>query len=162
MMGSRTVRQSVSRIGANLLRSRRLTRAPIWLYRAGLGFVFGSRLLMLEHVGRRTGKWRRVVLEVIGHPAPNTYLVVSGFGPRAQWFRNLMANPAVRVSVGGRRHALGEAGRLPAIEARAALAEYAHRHPRSWARLKPIVERTLGAPIDGRASDLPVVAIRLW
>src|SRR4051812_14571562 len=26
---------------------------PIWLYRAGLGSVFGSRTLMLEHVGRK-------------------------------------------------------------------------------------------------------------
>jgi deazaflavin-dependent oxidoreductase (nitroreductase family) len=162
VMGSRTVGQSVSRIGARLLRSRRFTRAPIWLYRVGLGFVFGSRLLMLEHVGRRTGRWRRVVLEVIGHPAPNTYLVVSGFGSRAQWFRNLLANPAVRVSVGGRRHAPGEAGPLPSTEARTALAGYARRYPRSWARLKPIVEQTLGAPIDDRVSDLPVVAIRLW
>jgi deazaflavin-dependent oxidoreductase (nitroreductase family) len=87
---------------------------------------------------------------------------VSGFGPRAEWFRNLLVNPAVRISVGGRRRVAGEAGRLPGTEARAVLAEYAHRHPRSWARLKPIVEQTLGAPIDGRARDLPVVAIRLW
>ncbi|MET8156751.1 hypothetical protein ABZT47_10295 [Sphaerisporangium sp. NPDC005289] len=42
-------------IGARVLRTRRLVRAPIWLYRAGLGILFGSRLLMLEHIGRTTG-----------------------------------------------------------------------------------------------------------
>jgi hypothetical protein len=34
---------------ARLLRVRWIVRAPVWLYRARLGFVFGSRLLMLEH-----------------------------------------------------------------------------------------------------------------
>ncbi|MGH7735078.1 MAG: nitroreductase family deazaflavin-dependent oxidoreductase, partial [Gemmatimonadales bacterium] len=33
---------------AGLLRVRWLVRAPIGLYRARLGFLFGSRLLMLE------------------------------------------------------------------------------------------------------------------
>lgn len=44
----------IGRWGAWALGNRILTRAPIWLYRAGLGFVFGSRILMLEHVGRRS------------------------------------------------------------------------------------------------------------
>ena len=76
-------------------------RAPIWLYRAGLGFVFGSRVLMLEHIGRKSGARRYVVLEVVGHPAPEIYIVASGFGEHAQWFRNLMAHPRVRVSAAG-------------------------------------------------------------
>jgi hypothetical protein len=45
-------------------------RAPVWLYRARLGFVFGSRLLMLEHTGRKTGIRRYVVLETVDHPGP--------------------------------------------------------------------------------------------
>lgn len=48
-----------------VLHSRRVARAPISLYRVGLGFVFGSRMLMLEHVGRRTGARRYVVLAAI-------------------------------------------------------------------------------------------------
>ena len=35
--------------GARLLRAPLLMRAPICMYRARLGFVFGSRLLLLEH-----------------------------------------------------------------------------------------------------------------
>jgi hypothetical protein len=39
--------RSVARLGAAALRARWLVRAPIWLYRAHLGIVFGRRLLML-------------------------------------------------------------------------------------------------------------------
>lgn len=60
---------------AGLLRVRWLVRAPIGLYRAHLGFLFGSRLLMLEHTGRKSGTRRYVVLEVVGHPRPGTYVV---------------------------------------------------------------------------------------
>jgi len=84
-------------IGAGLLRVRWFVRAPIWLYRARLGVIFGHRLLMLEHVGRNTGQRRFVVLEVVDHPAPDRYVVVSGFGTRAQWFRNVEANSQVCV-----------------------------------------------------------------
>jgi deazaflavin-dependent oxidoreductase (nitroreductase family) len=82
---------------------RWLVRAPIWLYRGGLGIVFGSRLLMLEHTGRTAGARRYAVLEVIDRPSPGRYVVSSGFGARTQWFRNVQANPHVRVYLGSRR-----------------------------------------------------------
>ena len=52
------------------LRHRSLVRAPIWLFRARLGFVFGSRLLMIEHTGRKTGARRYVTVEVSAVPEP--------------------------------------------------------------------------------------------
>ena len=58
-----------ARIGGRLLRSRRLMRAPIWIYRARAGAIFGSRILMLEHTGRKSGLPRYAVLEVVDHPA---------------------------------------------------------------------------------------------
>jgi deazaflavin-dependent oxidoreductase (nitroreductase family) len=76
-----------------LLRVRWIVRAPVWLYRARLGFVFGSRLLMLEHTGRKTGIRRYAVLETVGHPDPGTYIVAAGFGSRAQWLRNARRHP---------------------------------------------------------------------
>ena len=66
---------------AGLLRVRWLARAPIGLYRARLGFLLGSRLLMLEHLGRKSGARRYVVLEVVARPRPGTYVVASAFGP---------------------------------------------------------------------------------
>ena len=37
--------------------------------------------------------------------APDIYVIVSGFGEAAQWYRNLLADPHVRISVGWRRNA---------------------------------------------------------
>ncbi|MFR9728897.1 nitroreductase family deazaflavin-dependent oxidoreductase [Saccharopolyspora sp. MS10] len=152
---------ALARAGARLLRNRTLMRAPIWLFRARLGFLLGSRLLMLEHVGRRTGARRRVVLEVIGHPSPDVYLVASGFGTRSQWFRNLEAHPGARISAARHRSVPVIARRLSTEEAAVVLTGYARRHARAWARLKGAVETTLGAEIDVRDPALPVVELRL-
>lgn len=151
----------LTRWAASLLRVRWLVRAPIWLYRARLGFIFGHRLLMLEHVGRRSGRPRHVVLEVVDRPRPDTYVVVSGFGARAQWLRNVEVNPRVRVSVGARNRVSARARRLDAQETQAALGRYAEAHPGAWSALRPVLEDTLGARIDERGTDLPMVALDL-
>lgn len=72
-------------------------RFPIWLYRARLALLPGSRLLMLEHIGRRSGTKGYVVLEVVHRPAPGCYAVASGFGNASQWYPNVLANPHIRV-----------------------------------------------------------------
>ncbi|MDQ7907627.1 nitroreductase family deazaflavin-dependent oxidoreductase [Phytohabitans sp. ZYX-F-186] len=152
---------AIGRVGARILGNRALMRAPIWLYRARLGFLFGSRILMLEHIGRRSGAKRYVVLEVVGHPRPDTYVVVSGFGVRAQWFRNLMAHPRARVSVSRHGPRTATARRLPTAEADAVLADYVRRHPRAWKRFKNILENTLGTTIDAHNTALPMVELSL-
>jgi deazaflavin-dependent oxidoreductase (nitroreductase family) len=132
-------------------------RAPIWLYRARLGILFGSRMLLLEHIGRRSGARRYVVLEVVDRPAPDTYIVASGFGTRAQWFRNVLANPQVRVAVGGHRAVHAEARVLSPAEADTTLGAYRARHPRTWATFNGVIEATLGAS----TAELPMVGLRL-
>jgi deazaflavin-dependent oxidoreductase (nitroreductase family) len=134
---------------------RWLVRAPIRLYQARLGFVLGSRFLMLEHVGRKSGLKRYVVLEVAGHPSPSKYVVASGFGTRAQWFRNVQANPTVRVYLRSGEPVSATARPLPREEASAALAHYKTRHPKAWAKAKPVCEAALGATID----QMPFVAL---
>jgi deazaflavin-dependent oxidoreductase (nitroreductase family) len=143
------------------LGNRRLMRAPLWLYRARLGFLFGSRMLMLEHTGRRSGKRRQVVLEVVGHPTHDTYVVVSGFGERSQWYRNVMADPKVRVSAGARAARPARARRLTTVEADRVLADYSTHHRRAWAKFKPVIEATLGAPITEHDTNLPMIGFRL-
>lgn len=154
-------RDALAHAGASLLRVRWFVRAPIWLYRAGFGFVFGTRLLLLEHTGRTSGLRRYVVLEIVDHPAPDRYVVVSSFGDGAQWFRNVEVNPQVHVRRGGRKPAPALAHRLGAEDSAAALGRYAREHPRSWAKLRPVLEQTLGTSIDARGSDLPMIAIDL-
>jgi deazaflavin-dependent oxidoreductase (nitroreductase family) len=155
------LRARLARAGAGLLRVRWFVRAPIWLYRGRLGAIFGERLLMLEHVGRKSGERRYVVLEVIDKPEPGTYVVVSGFGRRAQWYRNVEADPHVRVYLRSRRPAAAEARPLDAEEAAAALRRYASAHPHAWDSLRPVLEETLGARIDDTGTELPMVALRL-
>ena len=147
--------------GARVLRSRRLMRAPIWLYKARAGALFGSRLLMLEHTGRKSGTPRYVVLEVVGHPSPATYVVASGFGRKAQWFRNVQADPRVRVYVGSHPPRRGTARVLPQDEADRALAAYVSRHRRAWEQMRPVLEETLGVPITETDTPLPLVELRL-
>ena len=142
-----------------LLRRRRLARAPIWIYRTRLGVLFGTRLLLLEHVGRRSGQTRYVVVEAAARPAPGVYVVVSGFGTQAQWFQNVMADPRVRISVGWRYRRLARARRLEAVESRAVLERYAVEHPRAWRALKPIVEAS--AERDPNGPEPAVVEFQL-
>lgn len=151
----------ITRLAAAVLHVRWFVRAPIWLYRARLGFLFGSRLLMLEHLGRTSGRRRYVVLEVIDHPVLDRYVVVSGFGRRAQWFRNIEANGRVRVWITYHAAASATAHRLDEEAASNALARYTAAHPRVWARLRPVLEQTLSARIDEHGTDLPLVALDL-
>jgi deazaflavin-dependent oxidoreductase (nitroreductase family) len=125
-------------------------RLPIPLYRAGLGWVFGNRLVMIEHLGRTSGGRRFVVLEVIGHER-NAERVASGFGHRAQWYRNIEANGVAYVSIGRSRRARAGARLLGRDESAARLAEYARQHPRGWRHLHAAMDI-----VQGGTSDIPV------
>ncbi len=158
-MGSTNRTGATTRLAYGVLRNRWIVRAPVWLYRARLGALFGHRLLMLEHIGRKSGARRYVVLEVVDRPAAHRYVVASGFGTRAQWFRNVRHDPHVRVFVGGSRPMPAVAHVLSPAEAARALDRYADRHPKAWQRLKPVFEATLGAPIDRTGTSLPLVRL---
>ncbi|WP_040788579.1 nitroreductase family deazaflavin-dependent oxidoreductase [Nocardia paucivorans] len=146
-----------SRLGARLLRTRAFVRAPIPLYRAGLGFLFGSRLLLLEHIGRKTGTRRFAVLEVVDRPTPDRIVIASGFGTESQWYRNIRAHPRVRIWIGARRGVAATATPMSVDESAAVLARYAAEHPRAWKRLRATIEQATGASVDG----LPMVLLRL-
>jgi hypothetical protein len=63
--------------------SRALFRAPIYLYRLGLGWLFGKCILLLNHIGRVSGKQRQVILEVVEHdPTDGSFVVASGWAHR--------------------------------------------------------------------------------
>ena len=91
---------------------RWLLRAPVLVYRIGLGGLMPGRPmlgglmpghLMLTTVGRRSGRPRRVVVDMWHDTTTDTYYVASGFGEHADWYRNLQANPEVGVQVGWRK-----------------------------------------------------------
>lgn len=148
---------SPAALGSRVLRTRWLVRAPIPLFRAGLGWVFGRRILLLEHRGRASGQRRFVCLEVVERAAPDRLLVVSGFGERAQWYRNLVADPRCFVSTWTTRRAPATARMLPVDEAHAALDRYRQRQPRDWQLLKGAIEQAIGHPVE----SLPMVELAL-
>ncbi|MGW7426019.1 nitroreductase family deazaflavin-dependent oxidoreductase [Streptomyces sp. NPDC054813] len=115
---------------------RRLAaRLRILLFRCGLGWVVGKRLLLLHHTGRLSGLDRRAVLEVVAYdPAGRSWTVASGFGPTAAWYRNLRADPKTLIEVGSHRHAV-TARFLPPDEGAEIMARYARHHPRTARRL---------------------------
>ena len=130
---------------------------PIAAFRAGFGFLFGGRLLMLEHLGRSSKAWRQVVLEVADREDPLTFVVASGFGPRAQWYRNLEADRRCVVSVGTIRRRRARAELLGEEESRRLLDRYSAKHPGTWKVLnRAIVDAT------GQADPtIPMVRLRL-
>ncbi|CAJ1497012.1 nitroreductase family deazaflavin-dependent oxidoreductase [[Mycobacterium] burgundiense] len=146
----------MSTTAGRLLRTRWLMRAPIGLYRAGLGFLLGRRMLMLEHRGRKSGLPRQVVLETVDRPGPQRFVVVSGFGAASQWYRNVLADPRVKVSVGTRRDVPAVARAMTAEESAATLSGYQRRHPIAWRFLAPAMRDTLGEDLA-----LPMVELTL-
>lgn len=145
----------------------RLLRAPAQLYAWNAGWLLGQRFLMLTHVGRRSGRRHRTVLEVIGrHPATDEFLVVAGLGRSANWYRNIEANAAVEVAV-GRRRFRPVYRTLPQDDAIAALTEYERRNRIVAPLVRRVLSWLVGWRYDGSdgarrrlAGELPVVAFR--
>ena len=128
-------------------------RAPTWLYRARLGWLAGARFLYIAHRGRRTGKTRHTVVEVVhfDRDAPEV-AVIAGWGPSTQWYRNLEAAPAEEVRVGRLRWRHPEQRFLDERERVALLASYVREHPLAAKELG----RAFGVPSfdDGEVTAL--------
>jgi deazaflavin-dependent oxidoreductase (nitroreductase family) len=140
---------------------------PALLYDWNAGWLLGHRFLRLTHVGRRSGRRYRTVLEVVGTgSAPDEVIVVAGLGPTSDWYRNLQAHPAIEVAIGRQRFQPRQRV-LSEPEAVAVLADYERRN--RWAT--PLVRRMLtwlvGWEYDGTddarrrlANELPLIAFR--
>ncbi|MFG2926362.1 nitroreductase/quinone reductase family protein [Streptomyces sp. NPDC048305] len=113
---------------------RRLARIPPALFRAGLGPLFGRRLL-LHHGGGTNEPGRRVVLEVVAYDAEQGHwTLASASGPDAVWYRNLRANPKTTVQAGN--HHIAVTAHFPEPgEGRDIMARYGAAHPRAARRL---------------------------
>jgi len=125
---------------------RRLLRAPVFLFRAHLGWLLASRFLMITHLGRRSGREYHTVVEVVGRlPESDEYVVMAGFGHSADWLKNLRAGGGREISVGRRRFrpAVRE---LDEDEGSAVLAGYERRNR----LIAPIVRRVLSALVGWR------------
>lgn len=141
-------------------------RLPAYLYRFGLGRLLGHRFLLLTHRGRKSGLLRRTPLEVL-HYDPHTResVVLSAWGKKADWYRNIEACPAMEIETGDERYPPAQRF-LTTEEAYTVITEYAIRHPLA-AR---VLERVFGYPVTRStasrrafAESVALVAFRpLW
>lgn len=95
---------------------------------AWLGSPVGGYILLLRVRGRRSGRWRSTPLSYL--VLDGSAWVLAGFGPKTQWYRNLLADPEVEVWLPGRW-----------LRCRATEADDATR-----ARVAPRVVRAAGLP----------------
>ncbi len=109
--------------------ARLILRLPVALYRIHLGWVLGQRFLLLTHRGRKTGRVHQTVIEVIAYdPERREATVISAWGERADWFRNVQAAPAISVQLGGMRCQSPAHRVLTAAECDALLLRYQRDH----------------------------------
>ncbi len=70
-------------------------KSPVKLWRLGLGKLMGGRMVLITHIGRKSGLPRRTLAEY--YRLNGKIYVVAAFGRRAQWAKNMLANPHVSV-----------------------------------------------------------------
>ncbi|MBN1305412.1 MAG: nitroreductase family deazaflavin-dependent oxidoreductase [Anaerolineales bacterium] len=139
-------------------------RAPIALFKARLGWMFGERFLMLTHTGRTSGLPRYVVLEVVNsEPGNGTYYVTSGWGETSDWFQNIQKTPQVKVQVRNRIFS-ARAERLPVEQAVENLFVYCQKSPLAFRELTGVM---LGQKLEATrencrrlAESVPLVALQ--
>lgn len=77
-------------------------RAPVMLYKGPLADLMNWRhIMLLTTTGRKSGLPRTTGVTYM--PLDGRYLVLSSFGVRSNWYRNLLANPEVIIQVGRRK-----------------------------------------------------------
>ena len=132
--------------------SRRLLRWIKWppriLYALGLGHVYGRLVLLLTTTGRKSARPRVTPLQY--EEIDGAVYVASALGDRADWFRNLEADPRVEVRIRGRRFP----GIAEPIVDRIRVADFLeyrlNRHP----RMVGAIMRREGLPPDPTRADL--------
>lgn len=134
---------------------RLLKLPPRLLYGIGLGAFYGRFVLLLTTRGRRSGKARVTPLQY--ERVDGALVVGSARGKRADWFRNIAADPQVEVRVGRSRFpAVAEACTDPSR-----IADFLElrleRHPHMVGRIL----RLRGVPSPPSRPDLVAYAARL-
>jgi len=154
------------RPGALLSRIYRL-RFPSRLYDRKFGWLLGERFCRVTHVGRKSGKRYRTVLEVIGtDPEADEIFIISGTGTGADWYRNLRANGIAEVEI-SRRQFAATVRELKPAEAERRLADYEQRNRFIGPLLRRILSKLVGWRYTGTPEDrrkavaqLPIIGLR--
>jgi deazaflavin-dependent oxidoreductase (nitroreductase family) len=153
----------ISKLPDGLLRG--LLRLPIILYRLHLGWLMGERLVLLNHIGRKSGQVHQTVVEIIGHDsASDNYYIVSGWGYKSNWYQNLLAHPTINIQVGRRRLEV-QVESLSPVEGAQILLNYRQHHrlaARELSRLMglDLMQSSTNTLEQLVRDSLPVIALR--
>jgi len=79
----------------DIVARRLLHKAPVLLWRLGLGRLVGRPLMLLTTTGRTSGRPRHTPLAA--HRMGGRTYAWCPYGGRGHWYRNLTANPVVTV-----------------------------------------------------------------
>ncbi len=105
-------------------------------------------------IGRRSGRPHRI--EIWFAVEASTLYLISGNGPGADWFRNLVAEPAVTVELGGEVRR-GWARVVTDVQERRRLGEVLGAKYPAWQG-----DATIGLTRAAWCFDVPLVAIDQW
>ena len=134
-----------------------LFKLPNFFYNVGLGSLMGRRFIQLAHIGRKSGRVYKTVVEVVDYDADRRRIyVASGFRQQSDWYRNILKTPRVKANFRGILYE-AVAKELEKEEAERVLLNYAHRHPLAMKELA----RFMGYEIDGSDGDIRLLAAEL-
>lgn len=124
-------------------------QTPRSLYRWRLGWLLGRRFLLLGHIGRRSGRHYETVIEVVHYDTSSgAAIVMSGWGTKSDWYRNIELAGQATMTIG--RQTLAVSSRvLSDEEAVEVLADYERRN--RWIRPvgRAVLSRLAGFTYDG-------------
>ena len=145
---------------------RIVLKAPNLLYRCNVGWLLGHRFVQIEHTGRRSGAHYDTVVEVLSwERGSGEVIIMSGWGPTADWYRNVRAGTPTAITFARRSYPVSHRD-LREDEAVEVLRQYEERN--RW--MRPIIHRVLGRlsgkPYDGSEESrravihaLPLIAL---
>ncbi|MBE0687392.1 MAG: nitroreductase family deazaflavin-dependent oxidoreductase [Anaerolineaceae bacterium] len=80
---------------------QRLYLIPVYFYRWGLGWLFGKRFVLFQHIGRKSGKHYQTVVEVVEiEKDTGNVIVVAGYGNQTQWYQNFQNMQSTTIQLG--------------------------------------------------------------
>ena len=130
------------------------------LYAIGLGPVIGRLILLLTTTGRKTG--RKCVTPLQYEEIDGLYYLAAARGQKADWFRNIQANPQVEVWVKS-SHFQGNAEAVSDPDTIADFLEFRLRtHPRMigmFMKMHKLPPRPSRAQLEELAGTLAMVII---
>lgn len=85
-------------------------KAPLYVWRLGLGRLLIPHFLVLTTTGRKSGLPRHTMLEY--SQVDGKIYIASGWGDRSQWYKNAMADPLVTVQPVGKATLSGRIERV--------------------------------------------------